>query len=327
MIADAYVWASWSVLLLAAVLMSALYAGIEMGMYSLNKIRLDLDAERGRAAAVRVRGALDRPGNLLAVLLIGTNISHYLATFAVSAMFVAAGYRHRAEWYTLAVVTPVLFVFGESVPKTVFRRLAETLVYRLAWFLRWSSVLFNVCGIAPVVRGMCVLLMRLTGHGRKGGESRASAANILAEGRASGVLTQYQTTMAGRVMNIDEVRLADVMTPMERVVSVPADVGRDGLIERARGHDYSRLAALDADGRLVGFLDLYEALMNEDAPLADSIASPLGLPATLSVTEALYRMQQAHRVIAGVVDERGRTLGIVAVKDLMEEIVGELEDM
>ncbi len=83
-------WSLWLSVLWASVILQALYAGMETGIYVMNKVRLELRAERGYGPARLLRRMLDRPDNLLAVLLIGTNLTSYAATFAVSAMFVLA---------------------------------------------------------------------------------------------------------------------------------------------------------------------------------------------------------------------------------------------
>ena len=322
------IWALWPAVGLAAVSMQAVFCGMETGIYVLNKIRLDLGAEAGRKGAGLLRKQLDNPENLLVVLLIGTNVAAYTATFAVSAMFDLGGAGSYAGLYSIAVAAPFLFIFGESVPKNLFRRSAETLVYRLVWLLRAASVLFNACGAAPLVRGFARLLMGLIGRG--GACARALVPRgigaLVAEGAASGVLTHMQSMMAERVIRIREVTLADVMTPMHEVARVPVDVSRDELIETIRGHEFSRLPLTGDDGQVAGILDTYDVLMGAgDEQPADKATDPPIMSASMPVTDALYRLQRGHNVMAVVADERHRHAGIVTIKDLVEEIVGEIE--
>ena len=219
---------AWLAALVGGVALTGLFCGLETGIYVINKYRLDLRAEAGETSARRLKRIVDNYTNLLVVLLVGTNVAAYAATFAVSAMFMLAGTGHATEWYTIAVATPILFIFGEAVPKNVFQRLAERIVYRLAPLLRGASFLFNACGIAPLVRGFSGLLMRLGPRGARTFHAHHEGlAAIVAEGRASGVLTHFQSVMADRVMQIDQVHLADVMVGLDAAVSVPAGVGRD----------------------------------------------------------------------------------------------------
>jgi len=319
---------TWLVVLAVGVVMSGLYSGLETGVYVINKFRLDLRADRGDRPARRLKRIIDDYHNLLAVLLIGTNVANYAATFALGAMFALAGAGQAAEWYTIAVATPILFIFGESVPKNVFQRLAERMVYRLSWLLRASSVLFNLCGICPLVRGFSWLVTRLIPGRHTGGfhAHHEGLAAIVAEGRASGVLTHFQSVMANRVMQIDQVHLVDVMVPLDAAVTAPAGVGRDELIEIIRDHDYSRVPLLDGAQKAVAVLDVYKVLLGPaDAEPTALAAEPLVLPAGMGVTDALYRMQRRRETMAVVEDAEATHVGIVTIKDLVEEIVGELE--
>ena len=324
---DAAGWCLWAAAVAACVGLRALYAGLETGVYVLNKVRLDLRAGGGSRPARHIRAMLEKPNNLLAVLLIGTNLAGYLATFAITMMFLQAGAGGRTQWYTVAAATPVLFIFGESVPKNVFQRLGETLVYRCVGALRISSMVFNACGLSPLVRGVAWLLMRLTPGGRRRPPgSRQSLSAIMTEGAASGVLTHSQTIMVDRVMHIGEVSLGDAMIPISRVAAVGRDVTREHLLSVLEKHSYSRLLVLDDRGRAVGVLNIYDVLTDESVSRpADAMRPAPALPPDMSVTDALFRMQQANCEMGVVEDAKGFAAGIVTIKDLVEEIVGELE--
>ena len=326
--AETWTWFAWSAMTVAGVVLTGLYCGMESGIYSLNKLRLDLHAEAGWQSAKLLKRMLRNYNNLLAVLLIGTNLSSYAATFAVSAMFAQGGAGEMTGWYTIATATPLLFIFGESVPKNVFHRLAERLVHRLSWLLEVSSVLFNASLVCPLVRGFSWMLLRLMPASRRAGPHlrHDGLAAIVAEGRASGVLTHFQTVMADRVMKIAQVHLADVMVPLASAVTAPRDVTRAGLLERIDEHNYSRLPLLTGEGQVAGILDLYSVMFQaDDAPPAHGAVEPLALPAETPVTDALYRMQREKATMVVVAGPQGRHVGIVTIKDLVEEIVGELE--
>ena len=317
--------ALWLVLA-CAVAMSALFSALETGLYVLNKARLELDADGGRAPARRLRELLQNPNNLLAVLLVGANLSEYAASFAGSAMLVFWGW-HDVHLYTLAVATPLLFVLGQSVPKNLAQRLGERLMYPLSRALRVSVVVLNALGLALAVRGLAGLIRRLVGGPtRRWPLGHEVFSTLLAEGQASGVLTHFQSIMADRIMHIQQVRLGDVMIPLARVVGARQDIGRPELLELVRRNEYSRLPLLDASGSVVGVLDVYDILQSApEAPPASLATAPLALEAGLGVTDALYQMQRARKAMAVVRAPGGRHLGIATVKDIVEEIVGELE--
>ena len=326
--ATLYPWLIWPAVLVVFVAMDAFYCGMETGIYVLNKVRLDLHAEAGRAPARYLQRLLRNYNNLLGVLLLGTNITRYIATFSISAMFVMAGHGEGAEWYTLAVATPAFFVFTDAVPKQVFQRLDEGIVYALAPLLRVSEILFKVTGLNPLVRGVSALLLRITGahRGAKRPLEHAGVHAAVAEGQASGLISQFQSIMAERVVRIADVKLADVMKPLSEALTAPRDVARDEFIRRVRDHDYARVPLLDETGAVAGIVNVYDVLAGPDSALPrDSSRPPHVLPAGMTVTDALYQMQRAHAVLTVVGGTGGRHLGIVTLKDLVEEIVGELD--
>lgn len=326
MIASAVMdWIAWSAVLAASMALSALFSGMETGVYALNKVRLDLSAEAGSKQARRLRRLLKKPDNLLTVLLIGNNIFNYALAFALTAMFALGGMGQAAEWYSLAVGTLTLFVLGETVPKTIFHRFSDKLTYRLGWVLSVADMVFKVTGLSYLMRAVSWLVM-IPVRRRRGVVAEGRVGEIFAEGQASGVLTHTQAVMADRVMKIGDVCLADVMMPLARAVCIRQDTPRDELMGVLRKHNYSRMPVRDAAGDVVGVLDVYEVLVDESVTVpAARMTVPLKLPSDMNVTEALYAMRGAREMMA-VVQKGDKPAGIVTIKDLVEEIVGELEE-
>ena len=319
----------WWVVLMVCTMMSSLYSGMETGVYGLNKIRLELHADRRRPGATALQCMVSRFDHLLVVLLIGTNLCRYVATFATSALFLAAGHGANSEWLTLAVLTPVMFVVGDSIPKNVFHRGSEALIYRFVWLLRVSALLFTFCGLAPLVRGFASLVLRLLG--RKTGQdhmlARRGIETIVAEGHASGLLTDYQSAMADRASRFADVRIRDVMSPLGEAVTAPAGTSREELAALFSRHSRSRVPLLDETGLVTAILDMFDLLVAAPtASPADLAQSPLVLPEQMPVSSALLAIQGRGVVMAVAADAAGRHVGIITVKDIAEEIVGDLID-
>ncbi len=321
-------WALYWAVAVAGVSFSALYSGMEMGFYVLNKVRLELAVEHGRRGARSIHHQLAHPRRLLATLLIGNSVGNYAFTYAVSAMFLLGGAGARAEFYAILIGTATLFILGDTLPKNIFQRLAESLVYRLAWLVRLTGWIFTVIGVRPLVLGFAWLLTRFwRGQGGDQALGHLGVAAIVAEGHASGALTHFQTRMAQRVMGISQVTLGKAMISMARVITAPVDVTRESIFEIMKAHEYRRLPLRDAGGLIVGVLDIYHALSSPPQTDMKSLAQPpLVLEQSLNITQALYRMQQQRLAMAVVADAQGRHVGIVTIKDLVEEIVGELEN-
>ncbi len=321
-----YEWGGWILAAGVGLTMTAIYCGLETGIYVLNKVRLDLHAEAEHHTAGQLKAMLADPNNTLAVLLIGTNIAAYVTTFAVSAMFLLGGAGHQSEWLTIVTATPLLFVLGESVPKNVFQRAGESLVYRMTWILRLSSMLFNALGLAPLVRGFAWLCLKVipseSMQQTSGGQYLLT---VVADSAASGLLTHNQTVMADRVMHLGQVTLDQIMTPIASVQTIALSAGREELMASLGAHNFSRLPAVDDDRAVIGVINIYDVLLDESVSNpSDVMTAPPVLPAETTVTEGLYQMRRTNAPMAVVADSSGKHAGIVTIKDLVEEVVGEL---
>ena len=321
----------WSALLLGAT-MSFLFSGLETGLYGVNKIRLELLGESGSRPAQRLLRILHDPREPLSVLLLGNNMANYLASFGMVLLLEAAQVA-RADWVSVAVLTPLIFTFCEVLPKNLFHRHSEALTYRLSWFLGLWRWLFKATGLVAVIRLIVTGAIRLAGRRLGPTETPLSGgrriAAILAEGRASGVLTETQSLIAERVVNIASVRLKDVCVPLASAVLIEESaVTPEALRELLVRHGHPRIGVYrQRRENIVGLINVYDVLL--EAPEAEpaSLASePIMMSEQLGVAPALVRLQQARQSAAFVADAAGRCTGMVTVKDLVEEIVGELKE-
>ncbi|NQU76868.1 MAG: DUF21 domain-containing protein [Planctomycetes bacterium] len=316
--------------ILLGVAASAIFAGLETGTYVLNKVRLELRSAGPDHRARRLSRALARPQELLVSLLIGTNAAHYLVTVPTVLLFAMYG-TQNPQLYATAAVTPVLFVLGELVPKNVFRVAGETLTYRLSWVVTAVMGACRWIGLSPVVLAVGGVMLRLwPGHKIGGGEPepRQRVRTFLAEGHAQGVLTQFQSHMADRVVSMQSTTVREVMVELSRVVSIPAECPEKQFVETLARHDFSRLpVGRDRPDNIVGIVNIYDVLRADDglANLTDHVRPPICLAETLNVSEALVTLQRAHLAMGLVVSATDKPVGIVTIKDLVEEIVGELE--
>lgn len=322
--------ANWAALATGMVL-SFLYSGSETGAYVVNKMRLDLRAEAGQRSARRLASVLREPGVVLNVVLIGNNLANYIASAGIVLLLTQYGWNHP-QWWAVAILTPILVVFCEMLPKNLFQRHGETLAYAVSGFLLLSRRVYGWVGLVPLTRGLTALMLKLAGRKLKPTEdplgSRARLASILAEGQASGVLTHAQSIMADRVINLGRLRMRDVMVPLERAALAEEGVTPDQFRQllRERGHARYGVYAGRRDN-VIGVLSVYDVLLDLDqAAPATRMTTPLMLKDSYGVIEALVQLQKRHESIGFVVDDPGRCVGLVTVKDLVEEIVGELQD-
>lgn len=318
---------AFALLALVGILFSAVFSGTETGLYTINRVRLTVRASRGEFSAVRLRDFLNKPNRMLSTLLLGNNMANYAGSLGIAAILDHMGV---SPWQAVAInagiLVPLLFVFGETLPKDLFRTYTDVWSYRFAGFLTWTGRILTWIGLVPLVQVFGDVMGRLLGSdilAAAGARQRIS--HLIAEGVGAGVLSESQTTLADRALALREFRVGDEMVPWKRVIWVPADAGHKQRVDSFRRRAVTRAPVVDAHGNVIGSLNLIDAVLEADAVMAD-LLQPVAIvhPAT-RVREALQQMQAQRCAMAVVVAPRShRPIGIVTFKDLVEPLTGEL---
>jgi putative hemolysin len=315
--------------LLLWVALSGLFSGAETGVYCLNRLRLRLQSDEGRNQARRLRRLLDDEQQALAIILVGTNLANYLATVTAAVLLgnEFAISDRAVETYTTVLVTPLLFVFAEVLPKNLFQRDPDRLLYRCSLALAGARWLFFPA--AWGIRHLSSLVMRVAGPpgaGRQPLDQRDRVAALLQEALASSKDVHHHGEFVERVLRLSDTRISEVMVPLDQVISVPADTDRAGflrLVERTR---HTRLPVYQDDrSRFIGIAHAHDLLADPSWERVGQRLQPLhSLRPDDSVALAVVQVRRTGLRMAIVDGADGRPLGIVTVKDLLEEIVGEL---
>ncbi len=310
--------------------LESFFSGSETGLYCVNRMRLRFRLERRWPGAAALQKLTSDPQLAISTMLIGTNLSVYLASVLCSRRLGAfEALAPRADLYTSLILPPVLLVFAEIVPKSIFQRGADTLMYKAALPLSaartaFYPVLFVMKGLGALIRRLALRL----GAEEAGELTVEKFRFFLSEGAALGVVTPHQQAMAENIFHLRSLGVARAMVPLENVVMVPETVGPDGLLNVLRDHRFSRLPVYSGErADIAGIVNIIDVLAGRGAALvpSDIMRPPLFLGARLSVMDALYALQKAHRQMAVVTDGEA-AVGIVTVKDLVERIVGELAE-
>lgn len=322
-------WTSEFIILGACILLSAYFSGFETGTYTLNRLRLRYRTEKGESPARILTGLLSRLETLVCTILLGNNVVAYVAALVVTGMY-EAWLHHpvRSEIATTLTLTPVLFVFAEVVPKEVFRSRADTLVYLAARSMRVFTWIFAPFTVA--LRGLIHLFGRVIGEEGKVHTLEVTPARLrytFAQGAEAGILTPYQDEMARNIIGLREVRVRDVFIPLKKVTLANNAVDHDRFLELAKRSRFSRIPIWQGrKTNIIGVVHVFDFLA-EDRPgltIRNYVREVPRIAPEASVYQALLTLQTS-RTPLGIVAKDGRALGVVTVKDLIEEIVGELE--
>lgn len=300
---------------------------LEAVLLSLTPSYIALVQERqgGRAGAIlaRLRARIDEP--IAAILTLNT-ISHTVGASIGGALALQVW---GSEWIALfsVVLTLAILVFSEILPKTIGAAYWQSLAVPTAYLLR---------GMILVLKPILVPLA-LVGRifsSRSDGQPTVSREEIevLAEiGRREGTLEEDEWKVVTNVMSLGKVRVGEVMTPRTQVVAVPVEAGVKGAMDAMLEEGHLRLPVYEGTiDNVVGILlarDLWRADREGVEDLSEVMRPAIFVPESKPVEVLIGEMRHGDRIkMAIVVDEFGGTAGLVTLEDLIEEIVGEIQD-
>lgn len=336
-----------SILLIFAIVLfitlAGLFAGSETGMYRLSRLRLRLGIEKKKLSLVILGRCLHDSNGLLLTMLIGTNLAHYLATSFITYIFFTyvflrkAGAEHNAELFATLLTAPTLFVFSELIPKNIFFYRSDFLMPYLSPFLYGFHKILSWCGIIPLLKFISSQLIRLSSltHPPKTvmtSTKRHQVQAILQDTHEEDILSPVQTDMINRLVGISHITIRSVMIAIHKVQTVDVNTNSIALLNKLKKYTYSRLPVFEGQlGNIIGFVNIYEALGSSEKfnNLNKYIKPILKVHSDTTVTDAINIMQKEKQKILLVMKSgRGqeKALGIVTMKDLVEELLGELAE-
>jgi putative hemolysin len=321
------------------VILAGFLAGSETGMYQLSRLRLRLGVEKKRLPFIILNRCLSDSTGLLLSMLIGTNLAHYIATSIVTSMFLGTvGSEHTAELFATLLTVPILFIFSELIPKNMFFYRADLLMPYFSPILYSFHTILRWCGIVPLLKLISGLFARLMGLAAVSRTVIASAQRhkvqaILHDTHEEGFLSPVQSEIVNRLIGISHVHLSSVMIPIHNVETVDVNSDNAALLNKLNTCAFTRLPATEGRaGNITGFISIYEALNSSEkfADLRGLIKPIRKLEADMSVIDATNIMQKENHKIV-LVTRAGRLggekpVGIVTMKDLVEELLGELAE-
>jgi CBS domain containing-hemolysin-like protein len=317
-----------AVILLLCILFEALFSGTELALVSADKVRLRHHAEGAGRRGKLIIAFLDDPGELITTSLVGTNICVVLST-VVATLTLLQWFPHRAELISLAVMTPLVLIFGEIVPKSVFQAYADQIapkaIYAL-WLFRlmvyplvalgglFSRALLRALGLdrqqAVMTREELGLLLRLP--------SREGADRITAD----------EKRMVTRAFDFKSLTVEQVMVPLSEVTALPVDCSLEEVAQEVADKQHTRIPLYQERlDQIVGIVHAYEVLRAREGESPRELCRPaIFVPESQLAVDTLFRLQREGHGMAVVVDEYGGATGVITVEDILEEIVGDIAD-
>ncbi len=311
------------------VVVQAFFSGSEIAMVSADRARLRERAAAGDRGARLAESFLSRPQVLLATTLMGTNLA--LVTFSVAVALALATRESAGEILAIVMVTPMTLIFGEVLPKTLCQQHADRLVTKIVYPLRVVSVVFRPAVL--LMSSFASMMSRLLGVEHERAFITRDELAILIESEASerSEITEHEREMIANVFELSEATVDEVMVPLSEVTALSEGATLGEAAAEVADKQHSRMPVYrDRVDNIVGVLHVFDLLQAgpgaKSKSVVDVARAATFVPENKPAAELLVELQQGGNQMAIVVDEYGGAVGIVSVEDILEEIVGEIDD-
>lgn len=338
-------------LLFVLILVNAFFAMSEIAIISLNDTKIERLAEEGDKKAKQIMKLTENSSNFLSMIQIGVTLAGFLTSAAAADSFTpiitqailsripsASAYESVINTVALVLITIIIsyfsLVLGELVPKKIAMQKTEAISYKIVGFL---LVFMKIT--KPVVRILSFstnTIVRLFGIDPSADEEKVTEEEILMMvdvGEEKGVIENTQAEMINNIFELDDIDAGDIMTHRVDMTAVEADEPIREVLRVAIEDGYSRIPVFDDDpDNIVGMVyvkDLLEYVgkeMPEDKSIREVMREASFVPETKKCGELFTEMSEKHIQMAIVVDEYGGTAGLVTIEDIIESIVGNIQD-
>jgi CBS domain containing-hemolysin-like protein len=305
------------------------FSAAEMAFIAANRLKLRHLAEEGHRVAAAYLAAFRRPERLLSTAMVGVTVSHIVASSAATRSLLPT-LGPYAPLAVTAVLTPVMLIFGEIIPKALAREWATALIIRLYRPLTWASGLLApfVVVAHAVVNGV----LRVAGGGRvdtRAFVSREELKALLQMEPGEADVTTQEAEMIDKIFDLGDTSVREVMVPLVDLCMLPESASPGDAIATIQRRGFSRLPVYrERQTEVVGVVAAMDLLQRggEARALGELMRTPYFVPETKRIDDLLRELQRGRLQMAIVVDEYGGATGAITLEDVLEQIVGKIED-
>ena len=317
--------------ILVCVFFSNFFSSSEMAYSACNRVRLENASDDGSKRAAAAVKIVERFDDTLSTILIGNNLVN-IAASSLGSLAVMELLGDGYAWVSTVVITTLVIIFGETIPKIIAKNSANRIALRHAYFIRILSVLFK-----PLIM-LVVGLIRLICLPLKGERTDASdddaveeLSSIIETAEDESVLDEDRSELVQAAIDFSDIMASEVMTARVDMLALDIEDDWDELLKTIDESPYSRLPVYeDGVDNIIGVLYLnhfLKALAGDEKPDIRSLLMPVCyVYKTMKLPAVLSELRRAKQHLAVVVDEYGGTLGVLSMEDVLEQLVGEIWD-
>ncbi len=317
-------------IIVLCVIMEAFFSGSEIALVSIDKLRLKENARKGSHSAKLILKLLEKPEKILGTTLLGTNVATITSTTVSAGVFYSL-MGPRGIPLSVVVITAVNWIFSEIVPKSIFQQLSDEITPKIIYVLLIFLYLFYpiVFLFTTISKGMTTLI---SGKSQNQSEnsfvSKEELQQIMEMRYDQSDVKPGEKTMISRVLDFNEITINEVMVPLINVVGVDSKATVEHAANIVKQSKHRRLPVYNKRvDKIIGIINSFDLLdVDKSKKITPFVRTTLFVPTSMKAAELLEELQKSRKNMAIVVDEYGGAEGIVTIEDILEEVVGEIED-
>ncbi|MGP0630470.1 hemolysin family protein [Nitrospina sp. 32_T5] len=312
------------------ILLEGFFSGCEIGMISVNRIRMEQLAGEGVRSARLINKLLQTPEQLFAITSLGTNVCVVSST-AVFTSYLVTTFGSWGDFLSMLIISPFILFAGEIIPKLIFQSRSDAIMSAMVYPL-------NIVGkiLAPFNAMFTHLnafiykkILRQSDVPSYTRVSREQIRHISHPESNTSELEPEERVMIHRIFNFSELTVEQCMVPLIQLYAISDTATVEEANKLAMESGFSRLPVFhERMFNLIGILNTFDLLTipPDNSPITDLIRPAYYIPPNKKLDDLLKELQQRGLHLAIVVDEHGGCVGIITIEDLLEQIVGEIED-
>lgn len=319
-------------LLFCLLALSAFFSATETAFFASNKIKIRHMAEDGDRRAQVTRRLMDQPARLISTILVGNNIVNIGSTALATSLAISL-FGDSGAGIATGVMTILILVFGEITPKTLSARNPESFALKVSGFINIVGIFFNP--IIHSLNSITGLLVRMFGgkHIENPLVTEEEIRMLVNVGQEEGLIDEDEREMIDSIFEFDETLVREVMVPRIDIFAVNVDKTLDDVIKLVIEIGHSRIPVYENTvDNIIGVIyakDLLQPLLGprqERPSIRGLMRTAYYVPESKKVRDLFDELRKEKVHMAIVLDEYGGTAGLVTIEDLIEEIVGEIQD-
>lgn len=317
--------------IILCIVLSGVFSASEMAISSCNRVRMENEAEDGNRAAARVVRLNSDYDNTLSTILLSNNLVNIAASSLSTVYIILLTGSDDLNWLITAIVTVLVIIFGETIPKIISKKHANSLSKGISGFI--SALFYILWPVNYIVVKITNLLTR--GLGRNADDDEPEKTEelqaIIETAEDEGVIDAERSEIVAAAIDFSDVSASDVMTARVDIEAIDIDDDLGEITRQVSKSTKSRLPVYRGSiDNIIGVMHLnpfLKAMAAGESPNIEEIMNePCFVYKTAKLPHVLDVLKDARQHLAIVTDEYSGTLGIVTMEDVLEEIVGDIWD-